>query len=234
VSTVIKAGQTGRIELRLGAIDLADHLGEAQRVVEAARTEAARIVADALRQAGEDVAGAMERARREGYEKGHAEGAAAGRTEALANARQTFANQQAGLVAMFQSAVAEIEAGKERLELAAEKDLLDFAIALAARLTFAIGRLHRESARENLDRALALVAEKSDVTVRCHPDDLTSLSQFAGSVANPGGRRVQLAADESIKPGGCILRWGRAEVDASLDMQLTELVRSLVGATADG
>jgi len=229
--TVIKAGETGRLATRLNTIDLADHVREAQGIVERAIEEAATLISEAKASARQDLAESFEKARKEGFEKGFAEGETAGRAEALERGRQAFAEQHAGLAEMFRAGLEEIEANKVQLRLAAERDLLEFAVAIATKLTFAIGDLQREAARENFARALALVSEKSDVTVRCHPKDVAALRTFAESLADPigPGRHVHLAADESIRAGGCVLQCGKAEVDATLETQIAELVTALMG-----
>lgn len=229
--TVIKAGETGRLATRLNTIDLADHVREAQGIMERALEEAATIISAAKASARQDLAESFEKARKEGFEKGYAEGETSGREEALERGRQAFAEQHASLAEMFRAGLEEIEANKVQLRLAAERDLLEFAVAIATKLTFEMGELHREAAKENFARALALVSQESDVTVRCHPKDIHTLRTFAESLTGPAGlgRHVHLAADESIRPGGCVLRCGKAEVDATLETQIAELVTALMG-----
>jgi flagellar biosynthesis/type III secretory pathway protein FliH len=131
----------------------------------------------------------------------------------------------------MEQALTEIDQIKEDLAVAAERDLLEFAVAMAARLTFAIGALHRESAMQNLRRALLLVGSKSDLTVRVHPDDLASMETFAESVVKKMGtaRAVNLVPDTTVAPGGCTVGAAEIEVDASLETQIDEMVSLLLG-----
>lgn len=235
MSTVIKAGHAGKLARRLSTVDLADHLREANAVIKAAREEAVRIVDAAKDEARRTVECAGELARAQGYEKGYAEGVSAGRESALAQGKMEFAEKHANLAGMFQSAIEQFEETKEQLRLSAEKDLLDFAIFAASKLTFAIGALHREAARENFRRALSLVTNKSDVAVRCHPQDMETLRVFAESVMDSvrSGQHVRLVEDDSVSAGGCVLQRGTAEVDASLEVQVAEMISVLVGGSAD-
>ena len=231
MSTVIKAGQGGNILQRLSTVDLADHLAEARAVIEEAGCRADRIAA----QARADAQCALEEAKvtgyQAGYERGHAEGLAAGRQEGRREAIERFNTEQDNLVSMMKRALAEIDASKEELRLAAERDVLDFAALVARRLTFAIGRLHRESAQANLCRAIELVDSKTDVTVRVHPDDLASIETFAASLLDQVGasRAVKIVSDDSVAPGGCKVESDRTGIDATLEAQVNEMTSLLLG-----
>lgn len=235
MSTVIKAGQAVTLVRRLSTLDLADHLREARAIVDDAREQALRIVADAEEQARRMMENAGERGRIEGFDKGHAEGVAAGRTAALEQSKAEFTEKHASLVEAFQSAISQMNETKEQLRLAAEKNLLDFAIMVASKVTFAVGELHRESALENFRRAITLVMDKTDVTVRCNAKDLETLRVFAEATLDSArsGQHVRLVEDDAVKPGGCVLRSGRAEVDATLDVQVAEMVSILVGRNSN-
>ena len=231
MSTVIKAGQGGNILQRLSTVDLADHLAEARAVIEEAGCRADRIAA----QARADAQCALEEAKvtgyQAGYERGHTEGLAAGRQEGRREAIERFNTEQDNLVSMMKRALAEIDASKEELRLAAERDVLDFAALVARRLTFAIGRLHRESAQANLRRAIELVDSKTDVTVRVHPDDLASIETFAASLLDQVGasRAVKIVSDDSVAPGGCKVESDRTGIDATLEAQVNEMTSLLLG-----
>ena len=121
---------------------------------------------------------------------------------------------------------------KDHLRIKAERDLLDFALDLARRLTFAFGVAHRESAIENLRRALVIVGNKSDVVVRVHPKDLDAMKDFASGAVERlnNSHAIKLVEDESIEPGGCDVTNEDTHVDATLDTQLEEMMSCLLGA----
>lgn len=236
MSTVIKAGEAGSIVKHLSTVDLADHLAEARSVVDAARHKAAKIIAEAESQAKLAIIEAREAGHKEGREKGHSEGVEAGRIEAHDEAIRRFDREQGHLVSALRGAVAEINSIKEDLRIAAERDLLDFAVLLAEKLTFAIGRLHRESAVENLRRALRLVESRRDVIIRVHPDDAESAGKFADDVLRQvdKSRVVGVVSDDSLSPGGCKVESGPTLVDATLETQLDEIVALLTGGEVSG
>lgn len=232
--TVIKAKETGPILKRLSTVDLADHLAEARAVVEEARRRAAQITADARIQAEHKLEGARKTGYDSGYERGHAEGTEAGHQAAHDESIQRFDQQHADIVAAMRGAVTQIDAVKEDLMIAAERDVLDFAVSLATRLTFEIGRSHCESVVENLKRALRLVASKTDLTIRVHPDDLAAMETFAaGSLEQVDASRVvNIVVDDSVSRGGCKVESDRTRVDATLETQVDEMVSLLVGRGA--
>lgn len=234
MSTVIRANEAGRILHRLSTVDLADHLAEARTVIEEARRRACQIVAEGERNAAQALAESRRSGHDAGYKTGLEEGRKAGHQTAHAEAVERFERQQVQLVAAMQQAVADIDAMKEDLRIAAERDLLEFAVMIASKLTFDIGRSYRESAIENLKRALRFVGSKTDVTIRVHPDDIASMTTFAASALERthASRTVDIVPDESFAPGGCVLESVKTHVNAQLETQVEEIVSLLLGREA--
>lgn len=235
MSTVIKAGQAGPVLKHLSTVDLADHLAEADAVVAQARRKAAHIVARTKREAEEAVRRAGESGYEAGHKRGYEQGLKAGYDAAHRESIELFTAQHASIVAAMQGAVAEVDAIKQDLRIAAERDLLDFAVSVASKLTFAIGRTRREAALANLQRALPLVAAHTDVAIRVHPDDLASIEMFAESVLQQvdASRSVAIVADDTLAPGGCKVLSGRTEIDSTLETQVAEMVSLLADTKID-
>jgi flagellar assembly protein FliH len=233
MGTIIKAGRVaqGKRLPGLGTFDLRDHWAEAQRGVEDARRQSAALLQEAEAKAAALFDDAHQRGFAEGRKEGLDQGIEEGRQAARQQAIDEFTRAQAGLVASLRQALEAIETFKTEFEQAAEREVFDFAILLAKKLTCEIGRLHREAAVENLRRALRLVDSQWNLIIRAHPDDLASLETFAASLkdAFAASRTVRLAADESLAPGGCVVETERTRVDASLETQINELVSLLVG-----
>ncbi len=231
MATVIKAGEAATLLKRLSTVDLADHLKEANKVVVAASQRAAKVVADAearaekvwesARQAGYDI----------GYEEGRQTGMTSGHDDALCAATKRFEQEHATIVADMERVVSEIDGIRKDLRIAAERDLLEFAVQIATRMTFSIGRLHREAVVENVRRAIRQVGEKTDLTIRLHPADRTFMETFADSMLKrlDVSDAVQLIEDASIAPGGCIVETDRTRIDATLETQVAQIVSLLLG-----
>ncbi len=234
MSTVIKAGEAGRIVQRLSTVDLADHLAEARAYVDEAKRQAAQVVVDVKAQAKRGHAEAKKTGHEEGYKQGHAEGVEAGNRQAYEDAIGRFEKDQGDLVGAMQRAIGEIDKIKQDLRIAAERDTLEFAVFIAKKLTFEIGKLHPESAMENLRRALRLVESKTDLTIHMHPNDIASAETFAKTVLEQAGasRAASIVPDESLSPGGCRVESGRTGVDAALETQVAEVVSLLLGGEA--
>ena len=205
MSTVIKAGESGPLLRRLSTVDLADHLAEADSVIAAAKTRAADLLGKAEQQAAELHAqtkrAGYDTGHKEGYDAGHKAGFEAGREESL----KQFGEEQVGLVSLMRQVIASFEEVKRDLAVTGERDLLEFAVTVAKKLTFAIGDLNRDAARQNMTRALAMIGAQTDVVVRAHPADLDALDRFAQSVASDldHARSIKVVADDAIAPGGC-------------------------------
>ena len=236
VSTVIKSGSRGPILRRLATVDLADHLAQAKAILDDAERQAVATLAEAREQASR----MFEESRREGYETGHRAGREIGQQEghraAHEESTRRFEEQQGQLVAAFTEAIRELKSIKRDISLAAQEHVLDFALLLARKVTFAVGARFSEAAVENLARALQLVSAKSDVEVRVHPADLEAARELAGRVLaeTEGGEGVTLLGDESIARGGCRVATGQAQIDATLETQVDELTALLLGTHRDG
>ena len=60
--------------------------------------------------------------------------------------------------------------------------MLESSVMLARKLTFDVGRLHRQLAQVNLRRPLEWVDKKTDLVVRVHPSLLHTINTFASDV----------------------------------------------------
>jgi flagellar assembly protein FliH len=107
-----------------------------------------------------------------------------------------------------------------------ERELVQLSVAIARRI------LQREvSVDPELTAALAHIALErlggsSPATVRLHPDDHAIVT--AGQVAI-GGRQVQILADPAISRGGCLVESEFGFIDASVDAQVDEIARAVLG-----
>ena len=129
MGTVIKVGESGPVLARLSTVDLADHLAEAQAVIDEAHRRAAQITGQAERDAERQKREAREAGFKEGYEEGRREGTLAGCREGLEKSLRHYEEENAKIVSVMEQAIAGVEADKEELRVAAERDLLDFAVA---------------------------------------------------------------------------------------------------------
>jgi flagellar assembly protein FliH len=163
-------------------------VGDLLAVVESARAEA-----DAIR----------EQARAEGLALGRAEGAEAGRQEALA--------QLAPAVQALHAAVAAAEAGA-----------VELALELAAKVVSGVVEARPETVLDVVRGGLRCLVERERVQVLVNPDDLTIVRQAMDALAAELGGidHVEVLEERRIGRGGAILRTATAQVDAGLETKL--------------
>ena len=232
MSTIIKKGEKGELLRRLVSFDLADHLAEARQVVAAAEREAQRIVA----RAKVDGVRIRDEAHRVGHgqgcQAGLAEGLEEGRARGLAEATERFQAEHAGLAASMAAVIESIEEQKRDLLIRANRDLLEFAVALAHKVTRGVGEINRQAAVANAQEALRLVGKQTDLTVRINPRDADTLQRFAAELADKlrEKQHLTITEDESIAPGGAVVVAGGMEVDAGIETQLEQVTTLLLGS----
>lgn len=115
---------------------------------------------------------------------------------------------------------------REELTYRTERQVVDLAMAIAARI------LHREV---SLDRELLLVMARlaldrmgdgTTATIRLHPDDEAAARGSRDSW--PGGS-VSIVADAAVKPGGCLVQTEHGQIEVGVDAQLKELASAILG-----
>jgi len=245
MSTILKSNDCGRLLREPVAFDLADYLAEARGIVAAAHEQARRILEQARREGARLREETRRSGEREGRERGLAEGRSSGHNEALAAATERFTREQADLVAAVTAALESLESQKQDLLIAARHDVLEFAVAVARRITGCIARLDHQAAVHSVEQALWLVGTKTDVTIRVNPQDAEALRKFAGEwshrLAAPsadqreGGQtsaaasHVRLVEDESVSPGGAVVATERTEIDTRIETQLDQIAALVLG-----
>lgn len=157
-----------------------------------------------------------ERAEREGWARGHAEGLACARTQAAAELAASRAALDSALRALGEAAA------RAQAVLEGERRNLDHAAAeLAFRICEAV--LARELALsaspglEAVQRALAEAPQAEDAVARVHPSDLEAMGELE---APPG---LSVVADPAVGPGGCLLEVSSTLVDARLETALARV-----------
>ncbi len=164
-------------------------------------------------------AGAVERGWQAGFaagrQAGYEDGARAGQAEidvALRALAQAAADFRTRLTVDFRSAEDALVAG---------------AVELAGMiLDRELGALDDPGA-EALARALSLAPDRP-ATVRMHPADVERLAE----AAVPAGALVEVVADASVEPGGCVLEAGSTTVDSQIGPALERARAHLQGGRA--
>ncbi len=236
MSTVIKKGETGKLVRQLVSFDLADHLANAQKVIDAAQRQAEKIAAEAKHRSSQLRIAAQKEAYALGHGKGYADGVEAGTAEGLAKATESFEHNQSSLTNSLAKIIEEWEQQKRDLLISARRDLLEFAVALASKITRSVGELNGDSVLANVEQALRLVGDKTDVTIHMHPSDAETLRRFADGLARDveGQQHIALVEDDGVAPGGAMISTGEMEVDARIETQIEQITSVLLGSMPPG
>lgn len=166
------------------------------------------------------VAETIERERAEAY----AEGVAAGRAEALAEADLRRAEALADAVRVLREAAAAARRVRQALAREVTEDALELTYELARTL------LDDEVVRSALPpqlavaRAIELAPEGEDLVVRLPPGsplDLEALAPFCDPA------RISLREDAAVEVGGCIVEVGACRIDGQISTAL-ERVRKVL------
>jgi flagellar assembly protein FliH len=176
---------------------------------------AERIVADAAAEAEHIRALARAEGHAEGLAQGHADGLAEACSAALA----------------LSEALNEARALRERIAEETERDAVELALALAAKVLAGALAAQPEHVLDVVRGALRRVADRRRVTVLLDPADLQAAQAALAEVsAEVGGvEHYELQADRRVGRGGAIVRTVESEVDATVATQL-ERAREVVEA----
>jgi flagellar assembly protein FliH len=205
---------------------------QAKLVLLRAQKQADQLLAVAQAQALQIKASAkvegMADARIEGLAKGIKEGREAGRQEALNLARAEF--QYA--VTAFTSAASELEASRAELNAGASEEVVRLAIAIAKRITKRQAAFDPQVLLANLDEAMKLVADASNVRIAIHPKQRKTLDEALPRLELnfPALKHVELVDDASLSVGDCRVFTQNGQIDADLDVQLDRIVADLLPA----
>jgi len=217
-------------------LDLGDLRRQARVLMDRAKLEAERIVAEAKQEAEQLTAGAEHK----GYEAGHARGLeegrtaghAAGRAEAIAEYRQQLDQLQEAWV----HAARQWDADRRTMLLEARQSLLALAIQLAEKIVRRVPKIDPSIVVDQVAEAIEYVARPCDVTVRVNAQDRPLLDDAMTQLIDELGQveHAHLVNDERITPGGCVVTYGAGHIDATLETQLQRVVDALLPDEGSG
>ncbi len=232
MAAVLKAAQAVRQGGVPTVFHMRDLLGEAQEVIAQARLQAECLLTEARETADRLHQEALRRGHVEGLEAGRLAGQTEGREQALLEARAHFDQDLKHLAETLAATLTAVNNERKLRLYQSERDLLEFAVHLARRVTQGVARVNPDVAPANLQAALALVVGRSDLTVRAHPEDLAALERFCAQLTDriADHPHIRLVDDPQLTRGGVVLSSETGQVDATLEQQLDEITRALLSA----
>ena len=227
---LIKSRQAEHIVNQGSVLDFGDLNRQARELLEHARQDAAKIVEAAHSETRQLV----ETAGKLGHEEGKARGMAEGRDEGLrqgrAEALEQLVPQLEQIAGAWSEALGHWESQRSAMLLAAREDVLEFALAMGARITHRVVEADPSSVADQLSEALSLLARPGAVTVSIHPDDRplveTVLPRLLERIA--ACEHVDLRDDPAVGRGGCVVAAGKGRIDATIERQIERVTEALL------
>lgn len=156
---------------------------------------------------------------REAFTKGYAQGERAG--------IEAGGERAEAMLRRLATTLEELSTLHDQMMRQAERQLVELSLAIARRV------LHREvSVDPELAAALAHVAlerlgSTAPAVIRLHPDDYTNVTGQDRDMWS--GRAVKVVPDPAVARGGCRVESEFGYIDASVDAQMDEMARAMLG-----
>lgn len=168
----------------------------------------------------EDIERMHEEARAAGYQSGYEEGRSAAEQQGRA-AAATEARRFLALADNLQRAI-------NGMEQQVADQLLALAVGIAERVVGSAIAIKEDLLLPIIREAIAaLPVNHSHVTLRLHPEDAARVRSLLGEQLTQTG--TQIVEDGEVSIGGCLIRAGTSEVDASLETRWRRVLESLGG-----
>ncbi len=219
-------------------LDLADVAQQAQKLRDAARAQAQRVLAEAHARAQQVEASqrqeAFEQGRQEGHAEGHAAGLEAGRAEGKQQAYDEARRQMQVIEEAWLQSAQRWDDFRTQLDEQTRQSVLELALRLAEKIIHRTVQVDPTVIGDQLRSALRQVTGVSSVEVRICPGDRPYLEDTMPQLLAALRRfqHIQLIDDPTLARGGCIVEHQHGQVDVSLEMQLQRVVDLMMPAPA--
>ena len=107
-----------------------------------------------------------------------------------------------------------------------ERELVRLAVAMAERIVRREVRIDRGLLATMAQVAIERLGENVAATIHLHPGDHEAVAARRDPAL---GQAIELVADPSVEPGGCLVRSAFGIIDAGIETQIREVARALLG-----
>ena len=168
-----------------------------------------------------------DRMRHAAQEEGFAAGYEAGQAHGMAAVQAA--------VSTIGSVAEELAAVRAELEEGLQRDAVELALALAAKILSATIELEPERVLDVVRAALRHLADRRTITILVNPEDLEIVGANIDELrAHAGGfEQCEVQADRRVGRGGAVVRTTEGEVDGDIATQL-ERAREVIAAELGG
>ncbi|HQU83718.1 MAG TPA: FliH/SctL family protein [Pyrinomonadaceae bacterium] len=153
----------------------------------------------------------------------------------LNEARQTFEKEVAERVEAEVSAVrenlvqtiAQISSLEAEITSKIETELLEFSLEIAKKVVGREVTIDREVALTLVKISLAKLHSRTFAQIYLNPQDLAFVDAHRDRLNFQGS--IELIADNSVTPGGCLIHTETGDIDARIESQFDEIAHGLLG-----
>jgi flagellar assembly protein FliH len=213
-------------------LDLGDLRHEAERIKAEAAAQARALIEAGRRKAAQLTDGAEERGYEVGLKRGQEEGYEAGLEKGRSEARGEAGREYAELAQRWDEALASFDASRTELLVQAREDVLRLALRLAERVVRTAVETTPNCAAQQAVKAIEMITEATRLRIVAHPDDLERLREVLPDLERRArdGSNIELQTSDKVGRGGCLLRHGKGEIDATIETQLERVIERLFPA----
>ncbi len=204
---------------RQGDVILAQAKFQAQRVIEEAQAERARLIGDA------------EKVGRERGEKaGYADGIAKGQKQGAEEAREQIGQDLQRLAVAWGDALEHFETVRVALFREARLDVLKLAVEIAEKVARKAIDADENAAAAQLEAALEMISRPTRLRIACSPADkqllidlMPALNARFGKVAS-----AEVVEDAKLGRGSVVVCTEKGEIDATIDTQIARVIDAIL------
>lgn len=227
---VIRRADADTLAREAIVLDLAEIGLQAERMLDVARREAERVVAEAHTERRR----LTDTAAKEGFAKGHAEGlvkgVAEGAAKGQAEARAAAAARIDALLRQWSDGLGAFEGARDEMLVQSRTDVLALALAAARKIVKRSLACDPGVVGAQIEACVARVVGASRMTIAVHPEDLEAAAADVPAILERLGATAHAAvvADPGLTRGSCAVRTARGRVEADIELQLQRLVETLL------
>lgn len=220
-------------------LDLSDLEKRGKAVVEAASSEAEKILREANAHRDKLVMSATNDGHEEGYKQGFEKGHAEGVTKGIEQARVDHAQLLNQLSEMWTAQLDAFENQRDTMLEHARTQVIELGTMIAQRVTRRIIDLDTSVVLKQMEAILSSMTESTRLVLCVHPDDIESAQAELPKLIERFTicEHAQIVTDASLERGSCIARTSSGGViDASITTQLERIIDALLpaGTQAEG
>lgn len=232
---IIKNTQVDRLLKEAIVLDLGDLKRQAESILAHANAEAETLLEHARQEARRLVSEADGKGHAEGFERGLKEGRETGCEKARAESLDSFQDRNATLLENWSEALLCWEHDRQAMLLEAKEDVLTFAFKVAEKIVYRIIQQDAGVVTDQVRGALELLGQPTAVRICVHSEDVETLDEILPQLKETLStcRHVELAVDENVSRGGCIVRMVGGRIDARIETQLQRIAETLLPATSN-